>query len=294
MRTLVTGARGYLGNRLCELLPRRGLEAAGIDIGDGDLRDRKGIRKIVEATHPDIIIHTAAFTDVERCESDLLQAYGVNVFGTHNVVEAAKFIGAKVVYISSDYVFDGQKGNYSEEDPPNPVNRYGRTKLFAEEIVKQGSSEFLIVRTSTLYGPSSCAHGFAHRTVEALRHGERIRAAVDQISNPTYLEELAESLAWLVKAGANRMLHVAGPQAISRFEFACRIAEVFELDPALITPVTLKQLDVNRPKNVSLRTEKLQKLGIRLSAVAQGLKQWKDSEVEGHDSVAGRVGFHTD
>jgi len=277
-KILVTGARGHLGSKLCQVFEHHGFDVQGIDVRDVDLRDGAQLKKLVSAAQPDAIIHAAAFTDVEGCEHNRGDCYAINVCGTYNLLSVASSLAAKFVFISSDYLFDGrrERGGYYECDRPHPLNVYGRSKLLGEFLVQRLMHKPLIVRSSTFYGPGHNARGFAYRALERLRRGETIRAAVDQIASPTLIDELAEALVDLLCVGAKGVWHVAGPQPVSRYGFAQLLAEGFGLDPTLVLVASADDSGLShRPRNVSLCSYKLSTLRIYLSDVTEGIKKWR-------------------
>lgn len=215
MRIFITGATGMLGNDLVKVLSK----------------DHKIIKKRVDITiiddlldfitraKPDMIIHTAAFTDVDAAESDKDKAYKVNVLGTRNVTLAASKVKAPIVYISTDYIFDGEKsGGYYEFDKPNPINFYGLTKYLGEVCVRDFTNKFYIVRTSWLFGK----HGknFVKTILELAQENEKIQVVDDQIGSPTYTLDLAEAIGELIEKPAYGIYHITNSGHCSWYEFA--------------------------------------------------------------------------
>ena len=220
-----------------------------------DLMDERGIYDLVDRLRPDVIIHSAALTDVDRCERERELAYKMNVEGTQAIAKAAEKAGAFLVYISSDYVFDGERGSYREDEKTNPVSYYGQSKLLGEEFCRG-----CIARTCVIYGsrPASGKVNFALWLIESLKSGKQVRVVTDQFITPT----LNTNLAKMVLEAADRRLsgvyHLAGATRISRYDFARELARVFDLDSDLIIPSRMADLkwDAKRPKDSSLDTSK--------------------------------------
>ncbi len=197
---LVTGAGGQVGRALRTEIPQAQFQARA----DLDVTDAAAVRNAVAGV--DIIIHLAALTNVDECERDPERANAVNAVGTRNVVEAAGDRG-RVVYVSTDYVFDGRKqGEYAEDDPPAPLNAYGRSKLAGEQYVRRRPQN-LIVRTSWVFG---VGRNFVTAILEGARMGGPLRVVDDQRGRPTWAQDLAASLAHLVRVRTPGILHVAG------------------------------------------------------------------------------------
>src|SRR5674476_165612 len=219
------------------------------------------VQEIFKKIKPDIVVHAATLTDVDKCELNKELAWKVNVEGTRNIVEAAKNAGSFLVYISTDYVFSGDKGNYKETDKPGPINYYGLTKLKAEEIV-QTQKEYFIGRPSVIYGstPAAGKVNFALWLIETLRKGERVKIVTDQWNTPTLNTNLAEMTLEVVERKLTGIYHLCGATRISRFEFAEQIADVFSLDKSLIDKVPSSQFTwpAKRPMDSSLDTSKAQ------------------------------------
>ena len=220
-----------------------------------DLMDERGIYDLVDRMRPEVIIHSAALTDVDRCERERELAYKMNVEGTQAIAKAAEKAGAFLVYISSDYVFDGERGSYREDEKTNPVSYYGQSKLLGEEFCRG-----CIARTCVIYGsrPASGKVNFALWLIESLKSGKQVRVVTDQFITPT----LNTNLAKMVLEAADRRLsgvyHLAGATRISRYDFARELARVFDLDSDLIIPSRMADLkwDAKRPKDSSLDTSK--------------------------------------
>jgi len=274
-RVLVTGAGGLLGQKLVKVLADRGHEvvaiyrvheppaAPGVKPVRLDVTDWVRLEDLVLKTRPDTIIHAAAYTDVDGCEKDKQLAWRVNVAATRSIVRAARVVNAHLVYVSTDYVFDGEKGMYRETDTPSPVNYYGLTKLVAEELVRSSELLYTITRPSAIYGIGGSKKSFAEYVAEKLARGEPVKALTDQYVSPTHNELLAEALAEIIELKPLGTLHVAGPR-MNRYEFAKKIAETLGLPTSLVRPATMEEMQerwiARRPRDSSLDTSKAQNL----------------------------------
>lgn len=263
MRIFVTGGGGLLGSKLAEIALEEGhkvfsgynhnLPEKGMPV-KFELTVDSSISKAVDLARPEAIFHTAALTDVDRCEAERDLAWRINARGTKILAEAAKDAGAFLVYISTDYVFDGNKGLYGEDDATNPISHYGYTKLLGEKYSD------CVARTCVIYGsrPSSGKVNFALWIIDNLQKGEGIRVVTDQYISPTLNTNLAKML---LEAGERRLegiYHLAGAERISRYDYACRLADAFELDKDLIAPSKMADVGwkAKRPMDSSMDVSK--------------------------------------
>ncbi len=234
---------------------------------------KKEIFTYIQRFNPDVIIHCAAFTNVDKCETDKMKAYDVNVTGTENVARASQEVGAQLIYISTDFVFDGKKGMYTEEDQPNPLNYYGFTKLEGERKAREICSDYLIVRTSVLYGWHQTLN-FVTWVYYQLKDRNPIKVVTDQYTCPTCADNLADVLLEMAEKKVQGLYHVTGAERINRHDFAVKIAHKFSLDETLIIPILSEELNqkAERPKDSSLSTEKVKSvITTRLMTVDEGL-----------------------
>jgi len=269
MKILITGGSGLLGGKIAELAQARGDEVfsgyAHNAPGFGravkfDLLDGPGISETIMSIKPEVIIHGAALTDVDRCEQERELAYKINVEGTRIVSEVSKQIGSFLIYISTDYVFDGSRGMYREDDSPNPLSYYGLTKLLGEQFCDHGC----IARSCVIYGsrPASGKVNFALWLIESLKSGKQIHVVTDQFISPTHNLNLAK----MVLEASDRKLcgvyHLAGATRISRYDFALQLAKIFKLEADPILPSRMRDLKWNakRPKDSSLDTSKARRV----------------------------------
>jgi dTDP-4-dehydrorhamnose reductase len=268
MKLLITGASGLYGSKLAQMALSKNFEVYSSDIqsltvyGNFVKLDISGKTQVDEAfktIKPDVVVHAATLTDVDKCELNKALAWKVNVEGTKNIVEAAKTTGSFLIYISTDYVFGGETGRYKETDAPNPINYYGVTKLKAEEIVKT-QKEYFIARPSVMYGstPAAGKVNFALWIIETLQKGEHVKIVTDQWNTPTLNTNLAEMTLEVIERKLTGIYHLCGATRVSRFKFAEQIADVFNLDKGLIDKVLSSQftLPAKRPMDSSLDTSK--------------------------------------
>jgi dTDP-4-dehydrorhamnose reductase len=240
-----------------------------------DITQKEHVWELIARVSPNVIVHTAAETNVDRCETERDLARKINVEGTSNIAHVCSKIGAKLILISTDYVFDGNKGGYEETDEPNPISFYGLTKLEAERIAASASPGSLIVRTSVLYGWHPTKLNFATWTLEGLRGHRVLKVVKDHLNSPTLADNLADAIRKAIGLGSQGILHIAGKERISRFDFARKIAKRFEFDESLVVPVQMKDLDwiARRPKDSSLNVGKAEKeLRVELFGVDRGLE----------------------
>jgi len=279
---LVIGASGQVGEHLLHTLHARGLNATGTyfshavpDMEALDVRDAAKVLGLLKRVQPQVVYLPASLTNVDWCETNPAEGYAINVRGVHHVVQAANEIGARLVYFSSDYVFDGGDGPYREEAPVNPLCEYGRQKVMAEHAVALHAREALIVRTTVVYGWERQGKNFIQRLCDTLRAGQTIRAPVDQIGSPTYAPDLASAAVELAQAGAHGVYHVVGSELADRYEFACEAARVFELDGRLIQAVKTDELKqtASRPLRAGMCIDKVSaRLGRPLLSYRDGLR----------------------
>ncbi|MEM3997752.1 MAG: SDR family oxidoreductase [Pyrobaculum sp.] len=252
MKILLTGAAGFLGSKLLSILLERGYDVVAVfhrrelRVEHPRLVKVKGDLAEVDIPQADLAIHAAAMTDVDRCEVERGECWRSNVVATRRVAKRAP-----TIYISTDYVFPGDRGMYREADVPAPVNFYGLTKLLGEEAVL--ASGGWVVRTSGVYGVAGGKKSFPEAVVERLSRGEAVHAAADQFYSPTYAGLLAEALAELLEREWPPILHVAGPR-LSRLDFALAIADAFGLPRELVKPASMADMKwaARRPRDSSL------------------------------------------
>ncbi|MDZ7370552.1 MAG: dTDP-4-dehydrorhamnose reductase [candidate division KSB1 bacterium] len=290
MKVLLTGCHGLLGQRLVALRPDF-IELVAVDLADTplfispaiyracDLTQSEQVCRLFEDTAPDWVIHTAAYTNVDRAEDEPELCRAVNVKAVEYLVRECCRFGATLVQLSTDYVFDGTSGPYDENARPNPLGVYAKSKWEAEEIIKASGVDFIIARTMVLYGRTlNHRPEFVGWLIDKLRRGERVRIVTDQYGNATLNDELAAALWRLTQLPFRGILHLAGRDVLSRYEFSLKIADCFDLDAGLITPVTTAELGQKapRPLRSGLIVKKaVEELGLEFSDTAGGLLKYK-------------------
>jgi len=269
LRILVTGGSGLLGSKIAEIAVQKGYNIySGYNMHKArfgipvklDVCSKSALRKIFREIKPEIVIHAAALTNVDKCEEDKTIAWKVNVDGTRNICELANKHGAFMIYVSTDYVFSGEKGLYKETDETHPINYYGTTKLEGENIVKTMLDKWAIARPSVIYGakPATGKINFALWILEKLKKEEPIKIITDQYVSPTLNTNLANMILEVAERKLIGTYHLAGATPINRYNFAQLLAEKFELDKNLIKPAKSEDMKwkAKRPKNTSLNIEK--------------------------------------
>ena len=286
-RILVTGANGMLGQRTVEyysLKENVGLLATSVedqsvinsvDYISCDIKSRESIKKVIYDYCPDFIIHTAAFTNVDLSEKMREDAWKINVKGVEYIAEAARAIDARIIHISTDYIFDGKSGPYNENALPNPIGYYGRTKLASENALKISGTLFTILRTNVLYGIAlNSRPDFVRWVINSLNNNERIRIVKDQINNPTFIDDLVQAINKIIEFRKTGVFNIGGKEFLSRFEFTNRIADYFNLDKKLISPILTEELNqpARRPLNSGLLILKAEtELGYKPHSISESL-----------------------
>jgi dTDP-4-dehydrorhamnose reductase len=272
-RILVTGASGLLGSRIVELGTDLGLEVYSsyndhvlkqVNSIKIDLQNEDEVENALNKVKPDCIVHCAALSDVDKCEKDNDLAWRINVEGTRRIIKSSDKIGASLIYVSTDYVFQGDSGGYAEEDKTNPINYYGFTKLQAELLVKKMVGSWAIARPSVIYGsvPAAGKINFALWLISKLQKKEPVNIITDQWVSPTLNTNLAQMILEIIERELTGVYHLAGATRISRYDFALKIAEEFNLDVTLISPVLSKDMNwaAKRPMDSSLDVRKASKI----------------------------------
>jgi dTDP-4-dehydrorhamnose reductase len=237
MRVAITGFRGQLGRSLCQMLADQQLLLLGRP--EHDVVNPAIIRALVEF-RPDVVIHAAAYTDVEGCARDPDRAYQVNGLGTQHVALACQKSGAAMVYVSTNEVFDGRKGYpYLEWDSPHPINPYGASKLAGEFFTRSLTAQHYIVRTAWLYAPGGS--NFPSKIIDAADRRGRLRVVVDEISSPTYAPDLAQAICQLIETGFYGTYHFTNDGVCSRYEFALKALALSGRGDVPMEPITSDQ-----------------------------------------------------
>ena len=287
MRVLITGATGMLGTSLCDCFLRQGHDVYGLSRGnrvrepfskehriEADITDRKRIRQITQEIHPELILHSAAISDVDYCEKVTQEAYRINGEGTRTLAEATDVCQARFCYISTDYVFDGENPSpYREEDPCRPLNVYGKSKLQGEEHTRAVCKHYVIIRTSWLFGENQ--DSFVHHVLEWAKTKTEIRLVSDKWSTPTYTPDLASSIYQLLDKGVpSGIYHVAnGGVGCSWFDYGEKILAYRGLNHVPLIPMHLEALKrpAKRPPRSILSLEKFSK------ATGKEIRPWQEA-----------------
>ena len=282
MSVLVTGANGLVGSRIAARLHEAGEQVVaagrgprrasrGVEYVEVDLRFPEKLAELVASLRPAGVIHAAAMTDVDACEKDPVEAWLLNVSAVEAGALACRKIGARLTALSTDYVFDGEKGDYSEDDAPNPRGVYARTKRAGEEAALLLARDRALCRVAVIYsGYTSAKRTFAASAAESLLAGKPVKAFLDQVVTPTLADNAAEMIIAVHRSGAQGIFHCAGASAVTRVEFARALARKLGADESLVQPVRLADLSLPapRPLRSSLRTDKVRNLlgaGVLLS-----------------------------
>ena len=300
VKTLIIGANGFLGSNILSLTSiKRSLNKhfyfiaadlknsnipAEIPFYHIDITNSKVTTKMILKISPTIIILTSAMTDVDECERNKKKSTQINFHGTKNVIKACRKIDCKLLFMSTDFVFDGtkEKGSYNEEDMPNPLSHYGKTKYKAEQVIINSNIDYLICRTAVLYGWNKNKLNFITWILKNLEKKNPISVDTTQINNPTFVKNLTQILLKLIENNANGIFHTAGDGSLSRYEMALQCAEVFNYDKNLITPVENFYQRATRPKNAGLDIFKLKRfLGpeFKIYSLDDGLKNMKKNRI---------------
>ncbi len=287
MKALIVGASGLIGGCLYETLkddhrvtgtffahPQKNLIKL-------DMTEREQVVTLTGALNPDVVLIPAAMPNVEVCQENPELCYRINVEGVSHVLEAAAGTGAKIVYFSTDYVFDGVAGPYNENNRPNPISEYGRAKYEVEQRVQQLQSPWLIIRTTVVYGRERQGKNFVMSLIRHLQKGQPVKVPWDQVGTPTYAPNLCRVIKELLELGEEGIYHVAGPDLMDRYQFALAVARTFGLNESLIVPVSTAELGqiAPRPFNGGLKIGKVQaKVSTPLVGIREGLADMKFRE----------------
>lgn len=290
MKLLIIGGSGLLGSKVMKAVSKRfhtigtysshPFEMENCEIVQLDITNKDRTLKLIKEHNPDCVILTSALTNVDRCETHPKEAWRINVEGPKNVSEACKENDVKLIYVSTDYVFDGEKRFYTEEDEPNPISVYGETKLAGEKAVQNTCDDYAIARVSVLYGWNTVTSkpNFVTWIIDKLKKGEEVKLFTDQYTSPTLADNAAQALLAIFKKDKKGLYHTSGKGCISRFKIGKKIAKIFELDENFIKPITSDKINLpaKRPPQSCLDVSKAEKeLGIKLMTVDGGLSEMR-------------------
>jgi dTDP-4-dehydrorhamnose reductase len=292
MTVLVVGASGFVGGELMQVF---GGDAVGTfhrtsvpGLLPLDITDASRVQALMRDFRPRLVIHPAAQPNVDRCESEVEESYRVNVVGTRNVAEAARDVGARFVYFSTDYLFDGADGPYAPDAPPAPINVYGRHKLEAEQAVRDTLDDHLIVRVCGVYGYHPAGKNFVMGLLAKGERQEPMKVPLDQWGTPTFVENLAAAVKELALSHHTGVVHPVGPDYLSRIDFARLGAEILGLEPDFLRPVTTHELaqPARRPLRGGVDNRSTQALlATRLVGAREGLEAVKRRVAEHRESA---------
>jgi len=274
-KVLITGARGQLGKEFVKVLSSKGIDFVALERKDLDVTNFEKVYKTLKEINPSVVINCSAYNQVDLAETEILKAFSTNAVGPYNLAIACREINAKLIHYFTDYVFDGiKKGLYTEEDSPNPLNQYARSKLLGEELVKQVLDNYLILRVSWVYGEGT--QNFLYKLEEWAKKQEVLKVVVDEFSVPTSTKTIVGVTLKAIDAGLTGLYHLTNSGYASRYEWA---KEYFKLKGInkLIYPAL--QADFNlpakRPKWSVMSNEKISKaLGITIREWKEGLKSF--------------------
>ncbi len=279
MKALIIGSSGQIGGVLTGQCASRNIAVSGAGVGGEELRldlaQPAAVKEVFAQARPDIVFLCSAMTYVDGCERDPELARRVNALGPAAVAAHCRARGARLVYLSTEYVFDGQAGPYGEDDPVNPVSVYGRTKLEGERAALSLAAA-LVIRTTVVYSYAPAAKNFIMQLIANHRSGTAMRVPKDQLSNPTYAPALAAAMLDLALKGAGGVYNVVGPEVMDRYAFALKACSVFGFDPSFLEPRLTAELGqpAARPLRAGLKTEKLvRELGRGLPPVEESLAE---------------------
>jgi len=289
-RILIVGSNGMLGQRIVHYyLSKNNVQLFGLSIEDEsvcekidylkiDITKRDELKKAVYDFCPDFIINSAAFTNVDLSETERELAWKINVKGVEYLAEVSRVLDSHLIHISSDYIFDGYKGPYSETDKPNPLGYYGRTKLASENALKISGTLNTILRTNVLYGIADSRPDFVRWVVKSIRDKKQIRIVTDQINNPTFIDDLVQAISKVIEYRKTGLYNIGGKEFLSRYDFTIQIADYFHLDKSLITAIKTEELNqpAKRPLNSGLITIKAEtELGYKPLSIRESLSLMK-------------------
>lgn len=287
-RILIAGANGLLGQKITDIFSRESNhELLLTDIQPAaedpkrfnylplDITKKEDVKRCAKDFNPEVVINTAAYTNVDGCETERELCWRLNVDAVKNLIIASRKSSAKLIHFTSDYVFDGRAGNYDENSTPNPISFYGKSKLASENALISGVIPYAIVRTMILYGTGKNVRpNFALWLIEKLKINEPINIVDDQLGQPTVVDDVAYAILRIVEGGRTGIYHVCGSEYLSRYKFALKLADIFEFDRNLILPIKTSALNqaADRPMNSSFITLKAEaELGLKPLNVTEGL-----------------------
>lgn len=288
---LITGSNGLLGDKLLAQAlgryrvvalsagPCQNAHHGDFEFHQVDIRQRDAVMQVIRSTRPDVVVHTAAMTNVDGCERDPEAAWDINAMGSMHVADACNLTGSRLVLVSTDYVFDGHNGPYAEHARTHATSAYGRSKVAAEQTVAAACEDYAIARTSVLYGlaPHIRAN-FVTWLISELQAGREVKVVTDQTSNPTLADSLAEMCLALAESDAQGVFHTCGADWLSRYDMALQIVRLFGLDGGLILPIETEWLrqPALRPTHSGMHTDRIaNEVGVKPLTCDEALRRFK-------------------
>jgi dTDP-4-dehydrorhamnose reductase len=284
MKILGTGLTGLVGSRIAELL-RDKYDFENLSRASGvDISDKNKVLEKIKNSEAQIVLHLAAKTDVDGCEIDKPlgqdgEAWKINVEGTRNIANGCLQTDKKLIYVSTDFVFDGKnppEGGYAETDIPNPINWYAQTKYEAEKIVQNLKTPWIVARIAYPYRAKFTKPDFFRAILEKLREGKAIEVITDQIFTPTLIDDIALALHILIQGDSVGIFHVVGSQRLTPFDAANIIADEFlEFDKSIINKTTMLEFFNNRaprPFQLAIKNDRITRLGVKMRTFIEGIR----------------------
>ena len=291
MKIIILGANGFIGRRILnrlypshqvlacslhpDILPEEGYRFETID-----MLDYSAMTTLLNDFQPEVMINASALSVVDYCEQHQEEAYAMNVTAVKHLAEYSRDHSCRLIHLSTDFVFDGTSSiAYTETDTPNPVNYYGKTKRWSEEVIGQLCTDYAIVRVEVVYGkPLPKQHGnIVHLVKNRLEHGQSIRVVSDQFRSPTWVEDIACAIEQLLSNQHQGIYHICGGETLSVAEIAYRAAKYFNLDTSLIEPITTEAMNeaTPRPPFTPMSVKKAQQaFGYLPSTLEESFKEW--------------------
>ncbi len=286
MTILGTGLNGLVGSRIAELLKNTYhfeslSRSSGVDISDARL-----VEEAVNKSASEVVLHFAAKTNVDACEEDKKygkdgEAWKVNVLGTKNIVNACEKSGKKLIYISTDFIFNGEKDFYTEIDGPDPINWYGMTKCEGESEVQSSSSDWIIMRIAYPYRSKFEKGDFVRKIQERFTNKQEVAGVTDHIFCPTFVDDIAAAISNLIKQKATGIYHAVGSESLSPYIAATKIAETFGFNQKLISKTTRAEYfkdKAPRPFHLVLKNDKIEQLNVAMNSFSKGLELVKSQQ----------------
>lgn len=286
MKILGTGLNGLVGSRIVELLSSS-YQFENISRSDGiDITNKDQVYEKIVSSEASIVLHLAAKSNVDACEKEkhlgeVSETWQINVLGTQNIAEACLQSGKKLIYVSTDFVFDGNNpplAGYSEEDKPHPINWYATTKYEGEKIVTKLTIPWIILRLAYPYRALFVKNDFFRAIKNRLSESKETQVVSDYTFTPTFIDDFAHALSALIQKNAKGIFHGVGSRSLHPYDAAMRIAEEFSLDKGLISPITGEKYFENtakRPFNLTIRNDKIKDIGVIMKTFDEGIAEIK-------------------